>query len=168
MKKPSIYVNIPTSCDQMTDISSNLENEEDVLSLGTLRDTRYKSIDRLTVIELTGTYKVGLLSEVFAVLSELKCDVVESKVWTPNGQIASLIYLKHRDFGCSIEDSQKMPSPTPLSHRKSVYRCYSLAGNLVAAASVPLGPRLGLCPNSDPCLYLAGYLSNKTFAVTLR
>ncbi|KAJ0736483.1 putative [Protein-PII] uridylyltransferase [Helianthus annuus] len=79
-------------------------------SLGTIHHTRSKSIDGMTAIELTGTDRVGLLSEVFAVLSDLKCDVVESKVWTHNGRIASLIYLKDCESGCPINDSQKLES----------------------------------------------------------
>ncbi|KAI3727536.1 hypothetical protein L6452_16152 [Arctium lappa] len=79
-------------------------------SLGTVHSTRFKSIDGMTAIELTGTDRVGLLSEVFAVLSDLKCDVVESKVWTHNGRIASLIFLKDCDSGCPIGDSQKIES----------------------------------------------------------
>ncbi|KAI3707071.1 hypothetical protein L6452_25274 [Arctium lappa] len=77
-------------------------------SLGTIHRTRSKSIDGMTALELTGTDRVGLLSEVFAVLSDLSCDVVESKVWTHNGRIAALIYLKDCDSGFSIEDSQKI------------------------------------------------------------
>ncbi|KAJ0564961.1 putative [Protein-PII] uridylyltransferase [Helianthus annuus] len=79
-------------------------------SLGTIHHTRSKSIDGMTAIELTGTDRVGLLSEVFAVLSDLKCDVVESKVWTHNGRIASLIYLKDCESGRPINDSQKLES----------------------------------------------------------
>ncbi|KAJ9549844.1 hypothetical protein OSB04_022387 [Centaurea solstitialis] len=77
-------------------------------SLGTVHSTRFKSIDGMTAIELTGTDRVGLLSEVFAVLSDLKCDVVESKVWTHNGRIASLIFLKDCETGCPIGDSQRI------------------------------------------------------------
>ncbi|GKB68634.1 ACT domain-containing protein [Tanacetum coccineum] len=99
----------------VTNLDGNKLTDDSIInciqqSLGALRDTRYKSMDGLTAIELTGTDRVGLLSEVFAVLSELKCDVVESKVWTHNGRIASLIYLKDCDSGCPIEDSQKMES----------------------------------------------------------
>jgi len=57
---------------------------------------------------LTGTDRVGLLSEVFAVLADLQCDVVEAKVWTHNGRIASLIYVKDSSSGSTIEDSQKI------------------------------------------------------------
>ena len=40
--------------------------------------------DQPTAIELTGTDRPGLLSEIFAVLSDLKCNVVEAEVWTHN------------------------------------------------------------------------------------
>ncbi|XP_024996300.1 ACT domain-containing protein ACR8-like [Cynara cardunculus var. scolymus] len=77
-------------------------------SFETIHNTRSNPIDGMTALELTGTDRVGLLSEVFAVLSDLNCDVVESKVWTHNGRIASLIYLKDTDSGCPIEDSDKI------------------------------------------------------------
>lgn len=66
------------------------------------------SINGLTALELTGTDRVGLLSEVFAVLSDLQVNVVESKVWTHNGRIASLIFVKDCDSGSPIEDKQKI------------------------------------------------------------
>lgn len=78
-------------------------------SLVTIHYERSNEINGLTTaLELTGTDRVGLLSEVFAVLADLQCNVVESKVWTHNGRIASLIYLKDGDSGCPIEDSQKI------------------------------------------------------------
>ncbi|XP_071698482.1 ACT domain-containing protein ACR8-like [Rutidosis leptorrhynchoides] len=77
-------------------------------SLGAIHSTRSKSINGMTALELTGTDRVGLLSEVFAVLSDLNCDVVESKVWTHNGRIAAIIQLKDCDSGNPIEDSQKI------------------------------------------------------------
>lgn len=48
---------------------------------------------------------MGLLSEVFAVLTHLDCNVVEAKVWTHNGRLASIIYVKSNS-GSPIEDSQ--------------------------------------------------------------
>ncbi|KAL8200862.1 hypothetical protein R6Q57_012201 [Mikania cordata] len=99
----------------VTDLDGNKLTDDSIInciqhSLGTIHNTRFKSIDGMTAIELTGTDRVGLLSEVFAVLSDLKCDVVESKVWTHNGRIASLIYLKDCESGCPIDDSQKIES----------------------------------------------------------
>ncbi|XP_057811712.1 ACT domain-containing protein ACR8 [Salvia miltiorrhiza] len=97
----------------VTDLNGNKLTDESVLgcieeSLETVHYGRSKSIDGLTALELTGTDRVGLLSEVFAVLSNLQCNVVDAKVWTHNGRIASLIYLKDDDSGCPVEDSEKL------------------------------------------------------------
>ncbi|KAI3468856.1 hypothetical protein Pfo_025519 [Paulownia fortunei] len=97
----------------VTDLNGNKLTDESVLgcieqSLETVHYGRSKSIEGLTALELTGTDRVGLLSEVFAVLSNLHCNVVDAKVWTHNGRIASLIYLKDDDSGTPIEDSQKL------------------------------------------------------------
>ncbi|KAK1327090.1 hypothetical protein QJS10_CPA01g02638 [Acorus calamus] len=62
----------------------------------------------LTVLELTGSDRPGLLSEVFAVLADLRCDVVEAKVWTHNGRIASRTRVRDGDSGEPIEDSVKI------------------------------------------------------------
>ncbi|MCI26030.1 amino acid binding protein, partial [Trifolium medium] len=59
-------------------------------SLGSIHNVRTSCANGLTTLELSGTDRVGLLSEVFAVLADLQCDVVEAKVWTHNGRIASL------------------------------------------------------------------------------
>lgn len=77
-------------------------------SLVTLHYGKSNEINGLTALELTGTDRVGLLSEVFAVLADLQCNVVEAKVWTHNGRIASLIYVKDGDSGSPIEDSQRI------------------------------------------------------------
>ncbi|OIV92757.1 hypothetical protein TanjilG_00891 [Lupinus angustifolius] len=77
-------------------------------ALGCIDNGRTIGSNGLTALELTGTDRVGLLSEVFAVLADLQCDVVEAKVWTHNGRIASLIYVKDCDSGSTIEDSQKI------------------------------------------------------------
>lgn len=79
-----------------------------IQSLGTIHYGRSKSFEGLTALELTGTDRVGLLSEVFAVLLNLQCNVVEANMWTHNGRIASLIYVNDNDSGSPIEDSQKI------------------------------------------------------------
>ncbi|PKI56171.1 ACT domain-containing protein ACR8-like [Punica granatum] len=75
-------------------------------SLGTIHYGRTNFSNGLTALELTGTDRVGLLSEVFAVLADLQCNVVEANVWTHNGRIASLIYVKDCNSGSPIQDSQ--------------------------------------------------------------
>ncbi|XP_019172745.1 PREDICTED: ACT domain-containing protein ACR8-like [Ipomoea nil] len=97
----------------VTDLNGNKLTDESVIkyieqSLETIHHSSSKCFDGLTALELTGTDRIGLLSEVFAVLSDLQCNVVESKVWTHNGRIASLIYLKDCESGSPIEDSQKI------------------------------------------------------------
>ncbi|GLT40398.1 hypothetical protein SLA2020_145370 [Shorea laevis] len=97
----------------VTDLDGNKLTDESVISyikqsLEPTHDARNYGFHGLTALELTGTDRVGLLSEVFAVLAELQCSVVESKVWTHNGRIASLIYVKDCNSGCPIEDSQKI------------------------------------------------------------
>ncbi|KAL0329651.1 UNVERIFIED_CONTAM: ACT domain-containing protein ACR8 [Sesamum radiatum] len=97
----------------VTDMNGNKLTDESVLgyieqSLETVHYGRSKSIEGLTALELTGTDRIGLLSEVFAVLSDLNCNIVDAKVWTHNGRIASLIYLKDDDSGSPIQDSQKL------------------------------------------------------------
>lgn len=97
----------------VTDLDGNKLTDESVInymehSLGAIHYARSKSFEGLTALELTGTDRLGLLSEIFAVLSELNINVVESKVWTHNGRIASIIYLKDCDSGFPIEDSLKI------------------------------------------------------------
>ncbi|KAF5729897.1 putative amino acid binding protein [Tripterygium wilfordii] len=97
----------------VTDLNGNKLTDESVInyieqSLGTINYDRASGFNGLTALELTGTDRVGLLSEVFAVLADLQCNVVEAKVWTHNGRIASLIYVKDYNSGSPIEDSQKI------------------------------------------------------------
>ncbi|KAH6829241.1 ACT domain repeat 8 [Perilla frutescens var. hirtella] len=97
----------------VTDLNGNKLTDESVLgcieqSLETVHYGRSKSSDGLTALELTGTDRVGLLSEVFAVLSNSQCNIVDAKVWTHNGRIASLIYLNDDDSGFPIEDLEKL------------------------------------------------------------
>ncbi|KAL6989082.1 ACT domain-containing protein acr8 [Sarracenia purpurea var. burkii] len=88
--------------------NTDCTNATRVMSLGTINDAISKCFDCLTVLEITGTDRLGLLSEVFAVLSDLQCNVVESKVWTHRGRVASLIYVKDCDSGSPIDDSHKI------------------------------------------------------------
>jgi UTP:GlnB (protein PII) uridylyltransferase len=64
--------------------------------------------DQHTAIELTGTDRPGLLSEIFAVLSDLKCNVVEAEVWTHNRRVACLVYVTDEETGAPIDDGQKI------------------------------------------------------------
>ncbi|GAA0150244.1 hypothetical protein LIER_37086 [Lithospermum erythrorhizon] len=97
----------------VTDLDGNKVTDKSIInfieqSLGAIQYVRSKKIEGLTALELTGTDRIGLLSEVSAVLSDLQCNVVEAKLWTHNGRIASLIHVNDCDSGSPIEDSLKI------------------------------------------------------------
>ncbi|KAE8724645.1 ACT domain-containing protein ACR5 [Hibiscus syriacus] len=97
----------------VTDLNGNKLTDESVISYieqsleNTHPDTSH-GFNGLKALELTGTDRIGLLSEVFAVLADLQCAVVDAKVWTHNGRIASLIFVKDCNSGSPIEDSQQI------------------------------------------------------------
>ncbi|KAG6686181.1 hypothetical protein I3842_11G004500 [Carya illinoinensis] len=76
-----------------------------------------------TSIELTGTDRPGLLSEVFAVLTDLRCNVVNGEIWTHNSRAAAVIDVTEHSTGQAIED------PKRLSTIKQLL-CNVLQGNI--------------------------------------
>ncbi|KAH9708088.1 hypothetical protein KPL70_012772 [Citrus sinensis] len=101
----------------VTDQNGNKLSEDDVSeriqqSLGP-RARSFRSLRRSvgvqaalehTTIELTGRDRPGLLSEVFAVLSDLKCNVMGAEVWTHNSRMASVVYITSEATGLPIDD----------------------------------------------------------------
>lgn len=61
-----------------------------------------------TIIELTGRDRPGLLSEVFAVLTDLKCNVVAAEVWTHNSRMASVVYITDEATGLPIDHPDRL------------------------------------------------------------
>ncbi|CAA0820562.1 ACT domain-containing protein ACR8, partial [Striga hermonthica] len=97
----------------VTDFNGNKLTDDSVLgriqqSLETVHYGRPTRANGLTALEITGTDRVGLLSEVFAVLTDMDCNVVEAKVWAHNGRVASLIFVKDCHTGCPIKDEDKL------------------------------------------------------------
>ncbi|KAI7724747.1 hypothetical protein M8C21_004624, partial [Ambrosia artemisiifolia] len=68
----------------------------------------FQSAMEHTTIELTGHDRPGLLSEIFAVLSNLKCNVVSAEIWTHNSRIASIVYITDHETGLPIEDPDRL------------------------------------------------------------
>ncbi|TVU46241.1 hypothetical protein EJB05_05766 [Eragrostis curvula] len=60
------------------------------------------------VIELTGTDRPGLLSEVSAVLASLKCNVVSAEIWTHNTRAAAVMRVTDEDTGSAITDTERL------------------------------------------------------------
>lgn len=59
-------------------------------------------------IELIGRNWPGLLSEVFAVLTDLKCNVVAAEVWTHNSRMASVVYVTDEATGTPVDDPDQL------------------------------------------------------------
>jgi len=66
-----------------------------------------QSIDH-TAIELTGSDRPGLLSEVSAVLAHLKCNVLNAEVWTHNMRAAAVMQVTDDETGSAITDPEKL------------------------------------------------------------
>lgn len=61
-----------------------------------------------TVIELMGSDRPGLLSEVSAVLTNLKCNIVNAEVWTHNTRAAAVMHVNDEETGSAITDPQRL------------------------------------------------------------
>ncbi|VFQ60924.1 unnamed protein product [Cuscuta campestris] len=61
-----------------------------------------------TTIELSGRDRPGLLSDICAVLTDHKCNVVAAEVWTHNSRMASLLYITDEQNGRAIDDPEKL------------------------------------------------------------
>ncbi|XP_051148711.1 ACT domain-containing protein ACR4-like isoform X2 [Andrographis paniculata] len=71
-------------------------------SVGVTSGTDYTSI------ELIGTDRPGLLSEVSAVLTHLKCNVANAEVWTHNTRAAAVMQVKDEETGGAISDPDRL------------------------------------------------------------
>ncbi|KAJ9709912.1 hypothetical protein PVL29_001410 [Vitis rotundifolia] len=72
------------------------------------RSVGVQAANEHTTIELTGRDRPGLLSEVFAVLADLKCNVVAAEVWTHNSRMASVVYITDDETGLPIDDPDRL------------------------------------------------------------
>uniref|UniRef100_A0A0D9X3W8 ACT domain-containing protein ACR n=1 Tax=Leersia perrieri TaxID=77586 RepID=A0A0D9X3W8_9ORYZ len=69
-------------------------------SLGTWNGpARPPALEGLTALELTGADRTGLISEVFAVLADMDCGVVEARAWTHRGRLGCIVFLRDDDAG---------------------------------------------------------------------
>ena len=75
-------------------------------SIQTSNPVSSASTGNLTALELTGIDRPGLLSEIFAVLSDLNCVVTAARVWTHNGRIASIIFVDDKDTESGVVSSR--------------------------------------------------------------
>ena len=62
-----------------------------------------QSVD-FTVIELTGTDRPGLLSELCAVLTDLQCNVVNAEIWTHRAKAAAVLQVTDEETSSAVID----------------------------------------------------------------
>ncbi|OIT27380.1 PREDICTED: ACT domain-containing protein ACR4-like isoform X1 [Nicotiana attenuata] len=72
------------------------------------RSVGVQSAAEQTTIELTGRDRPGLLSEIFAVLTDHRCNVVAAEVWTHNSRMASVVYITDEENGLAIDDTDRL------------------------------------------------------------
>lgn len=72
------------------------------------RPVALQSVAEHTTIELTGQDRPGLLSEIFAVLADHKCNVVAAEVWTHNSRMASVVYITDEESRLAITDPDRV------------------------------------------------------------
>ncbi|XP_068654204.1 ACT domain-containing protein ACR3-like [Aristolochia californica] len=61
-----------------------------------------------TALEMTAIDRPGLLSEMSAVLAELKCDIIVMEAWTHNKRAACIMYLRDQTTGKPISDRERL------------------------------------------------------------
>ncbi|CAI8595552.1 unnamed protein product [Vicia faba] len=74
----------------------------------TMRSVGVKQTMDHTAIELMGSDRPGLLSEVSAVLTNLKCNIVNAEVWTHNTRAAAVMHVTDEETGSAITDPQRL------------------------------------------------------------
>ena len=62
-----------------------------------------QSVD-FTVIELTGTDRPGLLSELCAILTDLQCNVVNAEIWTHRAKAAAVLQVTDEETSSAVID----------------------------------------------------------------
>ena len=64
--------------------------------------------EQYTVIELTGTDRPGLMSEISALLAEMRCNIVAAELWTHNLRVACLLYITDVLSNGPIEENERL------------------------------------------------------------
>ncbi|KAL6899222.1 hypothetical protein ACP4OV_005880 [Aristida adscensionis] len=72
------------------------------------RSVGMHSIGDHTAIELKGPDRTGLLSEIFAVLADLQCNVLAAEMWTHRTRVACVVYVNDVATGQAIADPRRL------------------------------------------------------------
>ena len=83
--------------------------ESDVSFMPSMRGTvGVMPFEDHTSIELSGTDRPGLMSEVCVVLADLHCNVVNAEIWTHNARVVAVVHVTDDSTGCAIEDPDRL------------------------------------------------------------
>lgn len=61
-----------------------------------------------TAIEMTGTDRPGLFSEISAALADLQCNIVEAHAWSHNDRLACVAYVSDQSTDTPIKDPLRL------------------------------------------------------------
>ncbi|KAJ6804495.1 ACT domain-containing protein ACR8-like [Iris pallida] len=92
----------------------------------------------LTTLELTGTDRPGLFSELCAVLSDLDFAIADASVWTYNGRAAALVTIEGLESGSSVGDTDKIALVTTRL-RNVLNRDHDLRGAKTSVSTAAVG-----------------------------
>ncbi|KAF0910635.1 hypothetical protein E2562_003062 [Oryza meyeriana var. granulata] len=93
---------------KVADADALLARLESSLSAEALPLAAGPAPEGLTLLELVGADRPGLLSEVFAVLHDLRCNTVEARAWTHRGRVAALVFVRDEETGAPIDDAARV------------------------------------------------------------
>lgn len=65
-------------------------------------------ISEHTAIEMTGTDRPGLFSEISAALADLRCNIVEAHAWSHNARLACVAYISEQSSDTPIYDPHRL------------------------------------------------------------
>lgn len=80
------------------------------------------SVGDYTAVELIGRDRPGLLSEIFAALSDLRFNVAAAEVWTHNRRIACVLYVNDDTTSNTVDDSSRLSAME--EHLNVILRAY--------------------------------------------
>ncbi|CAN6301562.1 unnamed protein product [Urochloa humidicola] len=93
---------------KVADADALLARLESSLSADALPPRTPPAAGAHTLLELVGADRPGLLSEVFAVLHDLRCGIVDARAWTHGGRVAALVFVRDEETGAPIDDAARV------------------------------------------------------------
>jgi predicted amino acid-binding ACT domain protein len=86
-----------------------------------------------TTIELTGRDRPGLISEISALLAQMRCNIVAAELWTHNMRVACLLYV--------TDDEEATKGP--IKDREKLYRIKESLSNVLKGDKNSKGAKTG-------------------------